>query len=217
MFVRNFMTKDPITVSLDATLPSTADLMKQHNLKRLPVMDQDKLVGIITEKDVAKALPSPATTLSKYEINYLTEKIRVKDVMTKAVISVSPDTTVEEATMIMHEEDVGCLPVLENGKLVGIITERNIYNALTKLFGLDRPGLRVTVQVEDRIGVIADLTTLIKSLNLPIISLATYAASAETAYIVVRIATDSPESLIGTLTGNGFQVVHWTMLNEQAN
>lgn len=186
MFVRNFMTKDPITVSLDATLPSTADLMKQHNLKRLPVMDQDKLVGIITEKDVAKALPSPATTLSKYEINYLTEKIRVKDVMTKAVISVSPDTTVEEATMIMHEEDVGCLPVLENGKLVGIITERNIYNALTKLFGLDRPGLRVTVQVEDRIGVIADLTTLIKSLNLPIISLATYAASAETAYIVVR-------------------------------
>ncbi|MGB3972016.1 MAG: CBS domain-containing protein [Limnochordia bacterium] len=217
MFVRNFMTKDPITVSLDATLPSTADLMKQHNLKRLPVMDQDKLVGIITEKDVAKALPSPATTLSKYEINYLTEKIRVKDVMTKAVISVSPDTTVEEATMIMHEEDVGCLPVLENGKLVGIITERNIYNALTKLFGLDRPGLRVTVQVEDRIGVIADLTTLIKSLNLPIISLATYAASAETAYIVVRIATDSPESLIGTLTGNGFQVVHWTTLNEQAN
>ncbi|HOB08599.1 MAG: CBS domain-containing protein [Limnochordia bacterium] len=217
MFVRNFMTKDPITVSLDATLPSTADLMKQHNLKRLPVMDQDKLVGIITEKDVAKALPSPATTLSKYEINYLTEKIRVKDVMTKAVISVSPDTTVEEATMIMHEEDVGCLPVLENGKLVGIITERNIYNALTKLFGLDRPGLRITVQVEDRIGVIADLTTLIKSLNLPIISLATYAASAETAYIVVRIATDSPESLIGTLTGNGFQVVHWTMLNEQAN
>ena len=217
MFVRNFMTKDPITVSLDATLPSTADLMKQHNLKRLPVMDQDKLVGIITEKDVAKALPSPATTLSKYEINYLTEKIRVKDVMTKAVISVSPDTTVEEATMIMHEEDVGCLPVLENGKLVGIITERNIYNALTKLYGLDRPGLRITVQVEDRIGVIADLTTLIKSLNLPIISLATYAASAETAYIVVRIATDSPESLIGTLTGNGFQVVHWTMLNEQAN
>lgn len=217
MFVRNFMTKDPITVSLDATLPSTADLMKQHNLKRLPVMDQDKLVGIITEKDVAKALPSPATTLSKYEINYLTEKIRVKDVMTKAVISVSPDTTVEEATMIMHEEDVGCLPVLENGKLVGIITERNIYNALTKLFGLDRPGLRITVQVEDRIGVIADLTTLIKSLNLPIISLATYAASAETAYIVVRIATDSPESLIGTLTGNGFQVVHWTTLNEQAN
>ncbi|MGB4141252.1 MAG: acetoin dehydrogenase, partial [Limnochordia bacterium] len=92
-----------------------------------------------------------------------------------------------------------------------------IYNALTKLFGLDRPGLRITVQVEDRIGVIADLTTLIKSLNLPIISLATYAASAETAYIVVRIATDSPESLIGTLTGNGFQVVHWTMLNEQAN
>lgn len=155
--------------------------------------------------------------MSKYEINYLTEKIRVKDVMTKAVISVSPDTTVEEATMIMHEEDVGCLPVLENGKLVGIITERNIYNALTKLFGLDRPGLRITVQVEDRIGVIADLTTLIKSLNLPIISLATYAASAETAYIVVRIATDSPESLIGTLTGNGFQVVHWTMLNEQAN
>ncbi|HHX02442.1 MAG TPA: CBS domain-containing protein [Firmicutes bacterium] len=215
MFVRTFMTKDPITVSLDASLPFTAELMKKHKLKRLPVMDQDKLVGIITEKDVAKALPSPATSLSKYEINYLTDKIRVADVMTKAVISVLPETTVEEATMIMHEEDVGCLPVLENGKLVGIITERNIYNALTKLFGLDRPGLRVTVQVVDRVGVIADLTTLIKSLDLPIISLATYAASAESAYIVLRIATDSPEPLIDTLVSNGFQVVHWKMLNEK--
>lgn len=215
MFVRTFMTKDPITVSLDASLPATADLMKKHKLKRMPVMDRSQLVGIITEKDVAKALPSPATTLSKYEINYLTDQIRVADVMTKAVISVSPDTTVEEATMIMHEEDVGCLPVLENGKLIGIITERNIYDALTKMFGLDRPGVRVTVQVKDRVGVIADLTTIIKSLNLAIISLATYAASAESAYIVVRIFTDNPEPLIGELTAHGFEVVHWKMLNEK--
>ena len=173
MFVKNFMTKDPITVTLDKSIPFTADVMKKHKLKRLPVMDNNRLVGIITEKDVAKALPSPATSLSKYEINYLTDKITVADVMTADVITVTPNTTVEEATMIMHQEDVGCLPVLENDQLVGIVTETNIYDALTKLFGFERPGLRVTVQVQDRIGVIADLTTLIKNLDLTIISLAT--------------------------------------------
>lgn len=212
MFVKNFMTKDPITVTLDKSIPFTADVMKKHKLKRLPVMDNNRLVGIITEKDVAKALPSPATSLSKYEINYLTDKITVADVMTADVITVTPNTTVEEATMIMHQEDVGCLPVLENDQLVGIVTETNIYDALTKLFGFDRPGLRVTVQVQDRIGVIADLTTLIKNLDLTIISLATYATGPETASIVIRIAVNNPEPVIKTLTDHGYDVVHYTML-----
>jgi acetoin utilization protein AcuB len=212
MFVKNFMTKNPITVSRKDSITVTANVMKKHKLKRLPVMDNEQLVGIITEKDVAKALPSPATTLSKYEINYLADKITVADVMTTTVITVTPETTVEEATMIMHEKDIGCLPVLDNGRLVGIVTETNIYDALTKLFGLDRPGLRVTVQVKDRIGVIADISTLIKNLNLTIISLATYATGADTAALVFRIAVDKPEPVIETLTANGYDVIHWTML-----
>lgn len=213
MFVKDFMTKDPIVVSLDASIPYTADLMKKHRLKRFPVMDKGKLVGLITEKDVAKSLPSPATSLSRHEINYLTAKMTVSDAMTTDVFTTSPDTTVEEAIMLMRQHDIGCLPVLENGELVGIITESSVFDALTKLFGFNRPGLRITVQVTDRIGVIADLTTIIKNLNLTVISLVTFPTSEATASIIFRIATDKAEPVINELEAHGYQILHWTVLH----
>ncbi len=212
MFVRDFMTKDPIVVSLEASIPYTADLMKKHRLKRFPVMDKGRLVGLITEKDVAKSLPSPATSLSRHEINYLTAKMTVSDAMTTDVVTTSPDTTVEEAIMLMRQHDIGCLPVLENSKLVGIITESSVFDALTKLFGFNRPGLRITVQVTDRIGVIADLTTIIKNLNLTVISLVTFPTSETTASIIFRIATDKAELVITELKAHGYQILHWTVL-----
>ena len=213
MFVKDFMTKDPIVVSLDASIPYTADLMKKHWLKRFPVMDKGKLVGLITEKDVAKSLPSPATSLSRHEINYLTAKMTVSDAMTTDVVTTSPDTTVEEAIMLMRQHDIGCLPVLENDELVGIITESSVFDALTKLFGFNRPGLRITVQVTDRIGVIADLTTIIKNLDLTVISLVTFPTSEATASIIFRIATDKAKPVINELEAHGYQILHWTVLN----
>mgnify|MGYP000860377691 FL=1 len=212
MFVKDFMTKNPVTVPADAPITFAADLMQKKQLKRLPVVEGDQLVGIVTEKDIAKALPSPATTLSRYEINYLTEKITVSEVMTKKVYVTNPEATAEEATMLMRQEDVGCLPVLDNGKLVGIITESNVFDALTKLFGLDRSGLRITVHVQDRLGVIADLTTLIKNLKLTIISIATYPVTDHSALIVLRIAANEAEPVIAALQEANYEVVHVTAL-----
>lgn len=211
MFVRDFMSEEPIVVSFEASIPYTADLMRKHSLKRLPVIDKGKLVGLITEKDVAKSLPSPATSLSKHEINYLTAKMTVADAMTQDIITTTPDTTIEEAIMLMRQHDVGCLPVLENKILVGIITESNFFDALTKLFGLNRTGLRITVKVTDRIGVIADLTTLIKNLNLTLISLATFPTSDNTASVILRIATDDAQKVIRELEDNQYEILHWTI------
>lgn len=213
MFVKDFMTKDTIVVPPTASLPDTAELMKKHSLKRLPVTEKDRLIGLVTEKDVAKALPSSATSLSKHEINYLADKIKVADVMTKNVITTTADTTIEEAVMLMRHHDVGCLPVVENGKLQGIITESNVFTALTEQMGLNRAGLRVTVEVVDRIGLIADITTLIKELNLTVISLSTFPASHRNATIILRIATDDAQPVIKRLEANNYKIKHWTILN----
>ncbi len=212
MFVKDFMTEDQIVVPLEASIPYTANLMKKHKLKRFPVMDQGILVGLITEKDIAKSLPSPATSLSKHEINYLTAKMTVADAMTKDVVTTSPDTTVEEAIMLMRQHDIGCLVVLEEKNLVGIITESSVFDALTRLFGFNRPGLRITVQVTDRVGVIADLTAIIKGLDLTVISLVTFPISQEVATIILRIATDEAEPVIDRLEKEGYQILHWTTL-----
>lgn len=213
MFVKDFMTKETISISPDASIPNTAELMKKHKLKRLPVIDQGRLIGLVTEKDVAKSLPSPATSLSKHEINYLTEKIKVIDVMTKDVITTTADTTIEEAVMLMRHHDVGCLPVINQGKVQGIITESNVFTALTKQLGLNRAGLRITVEVVDRIGVIADLTALIKDLNLTLISLATFPAPDNKGSIILRIETNNAKPVIDLLEANNFKISHWTLLN----
>lgn len=213
MFVKDFMTKDPIVVPPQASIPYTAELMQKHGLKRLPVIDNGKLVGVITEKDIARCLPSPATTLSKHEMISLTSKMIVSNAMTKKVITTTLDTTVEEAVMLMRSADIGCLPIIEQDKVVGIITESNVFEALTNLLGLKSPGLRITIEVEDRIGVIADLTAIIKDLGLPLITLATFMTSKSTATIIMRIATEETDIVLNKLTENGYTVSHWTVLH----
>ena len=121
--VRSWMTERLITITPQTTLPEAQRLMFEHNIRRLPVMDADKLVGIVTLGDIREAKPSDATTLSKYELNYLMDKLTAKDFMTPNPITVDPDDTLGEAARLMVENRVGGLPVVDRGKLVGIITE----------------------------------------------------------------------------------------------
>lgn len=218
MFVRDFMTKDPIAIPPQASITYTADLMKKHQLKRFPVVDKNKLVGLVTESDIMKSLPSPATSLSKHEINYLTSKITVADVMTTKVVTTSPDTTIEEALLVMRQHDFSCLPVVENGKLTGIITESNFFEALLNLLGLKRAGLRITIQVPDRTGVLADLTAIIKELQLPIISMAVFPEpETQTATVILRVATDNEQPILEKLQASEYKTIHWTFFPEHTN
>ena len=121
--VRSWMTEKVITITLQTTLPEVQRIMLEHKIRRLPVVKSDKLVGIVTLGDIREAKASDATTLSIYELNYLMDKLTAKDLMTPDPITVTPDTTLGEAARLMVEHKVGGLPVVDHGKLIGIITE----------------------------------------------------------------------------------------------
>ncbi len=130
--VRDWMTRDPITVSLKTSLPEAHKLMKECHIRRLPVVDHDRLVGIVTLGDIREASPSDATSLSIFELHYLLAKLTIAEMMTRDPITVAPDATIRDAAKLMLEHKIGGLPVVENGKLVGIITESDIFRVLAQ-------------------------------------------------------------------------------------
>jgi acetoin utilization protein AcuB len=129
--VRNWMTPNPITITPQTTLPEAHRLMDKYFVRRLPVINKGKLVGIVTSGDIREAQASTATTLSVYELNYLLDQIPAKEFMAYKPITISPDATIAEVARLMLQYKVGGLPVVENGELVGIITETDLCRLLT--------------------------------------------------------------------------------------
>lgn len=215
MFVRNRMTPDPITTTKDTTIFDALELMRKHNVRRLPVVENGQLVGIVTESELLRVSPSPATSLSVFELNYILSKMQVKDVMTREVVTVTPDTTIEEAAVLMRDNVVSGLPVLENGKLVGIITETNIFDAFVDLMGLRKAGVRLTLEMEDRTGMMANLTQIIKEHNINIISIATFLSEGENPCIVMRLDTTDPEPVIADIEAAGYKIYDVTVMESK--
>ena len=148
MLVRKRMSKNPITTTPDASVPDALKVMQGSKVRQLPVLGADgALVGIVSLTDLFRASPSPATSLSIWEVDYLLEKIKVSEVMTRKVITVTEDTAVEEAGRIMTEAKVSGLPVMRDGELVGIITESHLFNVLVDVFGARQAGVRVTAEM----------------------------------------------------------------------
>jgi acetoin utilization protein AcuB len=162
MFVKDRMTKRPFTISAEESVAAAHHFMEEKNVRHLPVVDKaGKMVGLVTEEDLVKAEPSPATLLSVWEIHTLLDKLQVKDVMVRDVITTSEDTPIEEAAHLMFEHKIGCLPVLRNGQLVGIITESDMFRTFMELFSARQKGLRVTLTVPDREGELAKVAQAI--------------------------------------------------------
>ncbi len=159
MLVRDRMTAKPLVVKPDLSVPDALALMKDKKVRRLPVLDaKDKLVGIVSDKDLLYASPSPSTSLSVWEINSLLGKLKVEKVMSKNVVTVSGDTPIEEAARIMADRKIGGLPVVEGGKLVGIITETDLFRAFVDLLGGYREGVRVSATIGGAKGTMARLS-----------------------------------------------------------
>ncbi|MBA4349352.1 MAG: CBS domain-containing protein, partial [Thermodesulfovibrio sp.] len=137
-------------------------LMKEKKIRHIPVVKGDEVKGIISDRDIKEYSPSKATTLDVYELHYLLDKAKIKDVMKTKVITTSPDTPVEEAAMIMHDRNIGCLPVVDNNKLVGIITDKDIYRVLVDITGIRRGGHRIYLTIEDVPGSIRDVADIIR-------------------------------------------------------
>ena len=162
MLVRERMTAHPVTITQDTSVPDALRIMRERKVRRLPVLDSHgHLVGIVSDKDLLHAAPSPATTLAIWEITDLLAKLKVSKIMTHEVITVTEDTPLEEAACLMADRKIGGLPVMREKSLVGIITETDLFKALLELMGGRRSGVRLTVLVQGVKGTLAKVTEAI--------------------------------------------------------
>jgi acetoin utilization protein AcuB len=209
MFVRDHMSSPVVTVSPDMPFQEALKLMKEKDFRRLPVVDKHgKLVGIVAESDLLYASPSPATSLSVWEMNYLLSKINVKKLMTEEVITIPPETTIEDAAHLMVEKGVGGLPVVDDqNHPVGIITETDIFKTLVELFSGGEPGLRLTMKVPCKKGVLARLSQAIFELGGNIVSVGTFPIDAPGEVgMVIKVQDVRQEQLVNTLEALGDRV-----------
>lgn len=173
MLVRERMTPNPITVSPDTSVRDALYLMREKKIRRLPVLDErGQLVGIVSEKDLLYASPSPVTSLNVWEIHDLLYKLTVQKVMSTRVITVSENQPVEDAARIMEDAKVGGLPVMRGKTLVGIITESDLFKAFLQFLGGRRPGVRVTAMMPNAKGTLAKITNAIFNAGGDIVGLA---------------------------------------------
>lgn len=172
MFVKEFMAPEPITITADTAVPAALRLMSDKKIRRLPVVDKHgKLVGIVSDKDLLHASPSPATSLAIWEITDLMSKLKVEKVMTRNVITVTEGTPLEEAALIMADKRIGSLLIMRDKELVGIITESDLFRVLLDLLGGRRSGVRITAAVVNAKGTLAKLTNAIYAANGDIVGL----------------------------------------------
>ncbi len=188
MLVGDRMSHPVITIPPDMPILDALNLMRVEHVRRVPVVKNGKLIGIVSDKDLLNASPSAATTLSVHEVNYWLSKITVEEIMTRDVITVTVDTPIEEAARIMADNKVGGLPVMRDGKLVGIITETDLFKILLEMMGARAPGVRVAILVPDVRGELAQIAKAIADAGGNIISLGTFAGEdAATTLITIKI------------------------------
>lgn len=203
MYIRNRMTANPYTVSPDATVAETLELMREKGIRRVPVVKNGKLVGIITERKLLEVSPSPATTLSIFEINYLLSKTKIDSIMTKDIVTVTTDSLLEEAAVKMREFDIGGLPVLEDDKLVGIITETDVFDSFIEIMGFKDQGSRIAVEIDDdRPGVLEKIASVTAGYDINISHLAFFRNE-----IIIRVNALNVDNLVKSLEEKGFKVI----------
>ncbi|MDR0721002.1 MAG: CBS and ACT domain-containing protein [Treponema sp.] len=174
MIVSLVMTKNPIYIHPDMSVNEVRSLMDKEKIGHLPVLDKNnKLIGLVTRKDLVKASPSAATSLDMYEISYLLSKMTIKEVMEKNVVTVAEDEVMEEAARIMADQGLGCLPVLRGSLLVGIITDTDLFHVFVNAFGARHPGIRVVFIIEEKPGQLAKICQAIAEKGGNIVSLMT--------------------------------------------
>lgn len=229
MLVRDWMTKEPLVVSPKTSVEEALRTMRKHRVRHLPVVkDGEMLVGIVTQTDLLHASPSPATSLSMWEINFLLAKMQVRDAMTTQVVVVDEECPLEEAALVMAEHKFGCLPVVHGKRLVGIITETDLFNIFTEQLGARSSGVRLALRINDVKGELSRLTGQIAQLGGNIIRLTSLPAKDPGQQIVtVKVKDVTQEALVEGLSGlvieildaregrgwdtEGFSPYHWTL------
>jgi acetoin utilization protein AcuB len=202
------MTPRPVTVTPDTSIDQALQLMRSEKVRRFPVLNKrGELVGIISEKDLLYASPSPATSLSIYELPYLLSKIKIGDLMTRDVITVTEDTPLEEAARIMADSKVGGLPVVRDSKLVGIITETDMFKVFLELFAAREEGTRVTMLVPGEKGTLAKIAGTIAEKGGNILALGTIMGEDPTNYeLTAKVTGVQEEELVSAMESLGMRM-----------
>ena len=208
MLVKELMTKVVKVVESEQSLLEIQELMLNNNLRRVPVVDKEgHLRGIITDGDVARATPSDASTLSRYEANYLLGKLKVKDLMTKAVITVKEVDGVEVAAYLMYKFKIGALPVVDdNNKVVGIIADTDLFKAFVDLMGYAQTSTKITIDSKDKVGVLAELANIFKDRGVNIISILTRDIGNDDREITIRADLTNAMDVIQTIRDAGYNI-----------
>jgi acetoin utilization protein AcuB len=209
MFVKTKMTTNPFTISPDHTVPEAHEIMAEHGVKRLPVIHKGKLVGVVSKEDIDRYSPSKATSLSMGEITYLLAKTKIKQIMAKDLITVSPDALLEEAAILMRDNKVSFLPVVDDKEvLVGIITESDIFDSFIELLGFREYGTRLTIEVNDEPGIMSNLTSIIGQFGANITRVAVYRELNGKSSIVVGINSLNTTEIEKSIEKTGFTILH---------
>lgn len=202
MLVRDYMSQPPIVISPNTPISDALKMMRERRIRRLPVVNPaGRLIGIVSDKDLLHAEPSPATSLSIWEITYLLGRITVEQVMTRDVLTVDPTTPLEDAAQIMVDRKIGGLPVVETDQVLGVITETDIFRVFALLLGAHERGIRVTATAIDRPGLLADLTGATARAGGDITAIVTYPADGGSkASVFLKVKGVSMEQLTAALS-----------------
>ena len=211
MKIKNWMTRDPLTVEPETLIIDAKNIMKEHNIRRLPVVRDGRLMGMVTYRNIIEASPSSATSLSIHELNYLILKLQVKDVMRKNPITVSPEDSVIDVILEGSRKGIGAFPVVDHGKLVGIVTETEILKALIQIFGTRIKSEIITLEnvgSEDSVGDFKKIAEVIEKLNVPIMGMFAL-GDRETGQprIYVRVKTKETKPVLDALVAAGYKPV----------
>ncbi len=212
MLVEKRMKRDPVSLSPEDSFRHAMTLIRQKGIRHLPVVEGNRLVGIVTDRDIRQASPSPATSLEIHELHYLLEKVRIREIMTRKVYSVTPDTPIEEAARLMLQHKIGGLPVLQAGAgtLVGIITETDILAAFVDVMGIQQEQTRLELVLEDRPGAFLEVCRIIQEQGGDIVSVVTATAThrgQETKVLILRLEGVTIEPLVKHLEASGHTVL----------
>jgi acetoin utilization protein AcuB len=206
MLVRDLLTPGVITIPPDTTLPDAIRLARERGVRHLPVVEDGKLVGIVSDRDLKQAMASPATSLDVHELKYLLDRLAIGEIMTRTVITVGPMAPVEEAARLMLIERISALPVMEGGRLIGIVTETDVLSLFLRAMGAGEPSSRLDVILDDRPGRLGEVLRTVEATGVTVSSVMTLTDRSGRRQAVIRIATINAEPARDALTARGYTV-----------
>jgi len=214
MLIENWMTKDVVTATAETSMMKASKIMKERGISRLPVVD-DKgvLLGIVSDRDIKEASPSKATTLDMHELYYLLSEIKLKDIMTKQVVTIKPGETIERAAALMLEHNIGGLPVVnEQKKVVGVVTDSDIFKVLVRITGVMEGGVQIGLRLPNEPGSLVPVLDFLKDHGARLMSLLTSCEPAEVGKrdVYIRIRDMDVAALNKLKAGmQKFEVIYW--------